>query len=76
MNYSELQKIRKEFLKNGCKNLRIEGCEKMHKEYLDAYNAPGCTSCAQRRARNRYGELIFAAACNMTNAKLEDVLIQ
>jgi len=73
MNYSELSKIRKEFLENGCKNLNIKGCEEMHKAYTEALQAPGCSSCAKRRARNRYGEMIFATACNMQDAKFTDV---
>lgn len=45
--------------KNPCSKIKFNECEELYKKYKRAVNAPGCSACAQRRARNKYGEIVM-----------------
>lgn len=46
--------------KNPCNNkLFFEGCEELYEAFNKASNAPGCSACAKRRARNKFGEMLI-----------------
>ena len=61
MEYAQAKEIILHFLNSGCEKLNINGCQKLHKDYMEAVNAPGCTACARRRARNKYGNILKEA---------------
>ena len=58
MTEPQLLKVIREFKKNRCKNLNFEKCKELAQGYKSALNARGCTSCAKRRARSKYGNLV------------------
>ncbi len=57
MTHSEIIKVMKIFFdKQACQKLNFSGCWELKKGYNEAIKAPGCTSCARRRARNKYSQ--------------------
>jgi len=60
MNHTQRSVIKRRFLsaENPCETLKFDECEELHAKYKKAFNAPGCSACAQRRAKNKFGELV------------------
>lgn len=61
MNHTERGKVVQIFTTRAspCESLNFEGCEELHKKFKKAFNAPGCTACARRRAKNKYGAILI-----------------
>lgn len=58
MNYHDRITIQRKFFASGCKEINFNGCEQLFQKYQKAVNAPGCSSCAKRRAQSEYSKQI------------------
>ena len=70
MTEREKNKIFRKFTNGGCKKLNFEECESLHQKYIKAINAPGCSSCAKRRARHKFRRSVRQA---LENKNFNDV---
>ena len=60
MNHTQTSVIKRQFFATGCQHVSFEGCEEIYQKYKEAAEAPGCSACAQRRARNIYGQQVVS----------------
>lgn len=59
MTHSEIIKtLRVFFSENPCTKLNFAECKELRQGYNKAVKVPGCSSCAKRRARNKYSQLV------------------
>lgn len=56
MNYNERITIQRKFFSTGCEGLNFDECEVLYERYIRAKNAPGCSACAQRRAKSEFAK--------------------
>lgn len=71
MNYQEQNEVINKFFDEGCDKIDIPNCASIREAYEKATNAPGCSSCAKRRARSKYTSLVRAI---IKERDLKDVL--
>jgi hypothetical protein len=65
MNYHNRITIQRKFFLTGCKDIKFEGCEQLHQRYEKAKNAPGCSACAQRRAKTEFAKELHQKLLNL-----------
>ena len=61
MTERDKNRIFRSFTNSGCEGLNFNKCKQLLEGYQKDVNAPGCSTCAKRRARHKFRRLVRQA---------------